>query len=137
MTALRARRLFAWIALWAILLGALAPTASRALAAARGGQSMWVEVCSAAGTHWVQVRDDGTAIERGSAPAAIQIDHCPLCVLASDRLAPPSTGVAPLPALAVAQTPPAFIVTVAPVAPLRAALARGPPPAPLLFFLAA
>ncbi len=41
-----------WIALFAMLIGALAPTVSRVLAAGDGG---WIEVCSASGVMYLPV----------------------------------------------------------------------------------
>ncbi len=49
---LRRLRLTAWLALFAVLLGALTPTISRALLAS-GQIDGWVEVCTAAGMKYV------------------------------------------------------------------------------------
>ncbi len=47
------RRLTVWLALLAVALGALAPTAAQALAAA-GERVQWIEVCSSTGMAWVK-----------------------------------------------------------------------------------
>ena len=77
-TANRLRRVV-WIALFAMLIGALAPTVSRVLAAGDGG---WIEVCSASGVMYLPVdaapdSDDGGALRSAStsnaSPAAAQV----------------------------------------------------------------
>ena len=45
-------RFAAWLAMLAMLLGALAPTVAQAVVAAQGGPG-WVQVCSASGMVWV------------------------------------------------------------------------------------
>jgi hypothetical protein len=74
------RRLAAWAACLAILMSALAPSASRALALARGVDIAWMEVCSVAGIKLVKV-DAG--IDDAGSPAThdtlTQAGHCPYC----------------------------------------------------------
>ena len=86
----RARRGWAgWLALLVIGLAMLAPTVSRALAQRDGALPPgWVEVCTVSGIRWVQLDAAGN-IQNESAPGAPVLDHCPLCLLAGDRLAPP------------------------------------------------
>lgn len=83
---LRLRRKLAWWLLAVMLLGALAPTVSRARAAVQDPRGVnWMEVCTPQGMQQVAAQDVGHA------PAsAVVVDHCPLCVLSSDRLTPPS-----------------------------------------------
>ena len=82
---LRLRHTLAWWLLAVMLLGALAPTVSRARAAAHGTAGVtWMEVCTSQGTTQVAVQDDSR-----SAPDTVVVDHCLLCVLGMDRLAPP------------------------------------------------
>ena len=83
---LRLRHRLAWWLLAVMLLGALAPTVSRARAAAQGASGVtWMEVCTAQGMQQVAVGDS-----QDPAPATVVVDHCPLCVLSLDRLAPPA-----------------------------------------------
>lgn len=83
---LRLRRTLAWWLMAVMLLGALAPTVSRARAAAQDPRGLsWLEVCTPQGLQRVAAQDDGSA-----PPAAVMVDHCPLCVLSGDRLAPPA-----------------------------------------------
>jgi hypothetical protein len=129
-----------WLALCIALLGALAPTLSHALLAARGQNNPLVEVCTSTGPRWMAlgVAADfaADASQQGSAsdndalpdqPAAV-LDHCPFCLLSVDRLAPlPEAGVKffAAPGRAVAPQAPltSFVVTFfAPSPP-----PRGPP----------
>lgn len=59
----------------------------------------WQEICSAAGTLWVQVDADDTAsTESLDTDGTPSLNECPLCVLMADRLAPPGPAVGPVPA---------------------------------------
>lgn len=78
------------LVLCVMLLGALAPTLSRARAWSQGAQINWTEVCTTDGARQLavdQIPDEG----RAPVPAMGMLDHCALCVLASDRMAPPVT----------------------------------------------
>jgi hypothetical protein len=74
------RRLAAWAACLAILMSALAPSVSHALALARGVDIAWMEVCSVAGVKLVKA-DAG--VDKAGAPAShetlAQAGHCPYC----------------------------------------------------------
>lgn len=75
---------------------ALAPAVSHALALA-SSSTAWVEVCSAQGSRWVQLGDDGA--EQGTStdgPLAGHFDHCPFCHLGQQGLAPPPAPLAPI-----------------------------------------
>jgi len=80
------QRLFAWVAIFAMMLSALAPAISRAMGPDENGR-YFVQVCSAAGIEWVAVsaaeaefyadvetRDDGTSGKGGG----LSLDQCPL-----------------------------------------------------------
>jgi len=62
------RSVAAWIACFAILFAALAPSISQAVTISQGGS--WVEICSASGTRLVKA---------DSGDATLHIDHCPFC----------------------------------------------------------
>ena len=47
------RRFATWLAMLAMVMGALAPTVAQAVVASQGGAG-WVQVCSASGMVWVQ-----------------------------------------------------------------------------------
>ena len=68
-----------------MLLAALAPMVSRALASTRVAGD-WVEVCSAQGTEWVQLGESSSPSE--GLDGAHEQHACGYCVLASERFAP-------------------------------------------------
>ena len=78
------------LVLCVMLLGALAPTVSRARAWVQGSQVSWVEVCTSAGTGRVAVDSSADGPVAPALPGMGMLDHCALCVLASDRMAPPT-----------------------------------------------
>ena len=118
-------RRIAWLILWIVGLAALAPSVSRTLALA--GQPGWVEVCSADGLRWVRVAD-GSAAREPSAPAdAPRLDHCPLCVLMGERLAPAPTPFALAPPAHAHRLPAAVRLAPPPHRFSIAAAPRGPP----------
>ena len=74
------RRFAAWAACLAILMSALAPSVSHALALARGVDIAWMEVCSVAGTKLVKA---DISAKTADAPAShellAQAGHCAYC----------------------------------------------------------
>jgi hypothetical protein len=107
MRAFRAhRRITSWIAVLAVLLAALAPALSHALASATGNQ--WIEVCTAQGSKWVQAGQDGSERE---APASAHLsEHCPYCSLQTGALGLPSAEyMARLPLRLSDEVPLAFL----------------------------
>ncbi len=73
------RRVSIWLAIWALLFAALAPTLSHAVRAATPDAG-WVEVCTVAGSKWVQLSqsaDDAGAPD--SDPGLHALEHCPAC----------------------------------------------------------
>jgi hypothetical protein len=93
------RRFAAWIACFAILLAALAPSISQAVANAKQvSGSGWAEICSVAGIRFVQVlqADDGAAAEKSGAKA-MQMEHCAFCSTHAGSVGlPPTSPVLPL-----------------------------------------
>ena len=121
---LRLQRWLAWWLLAVTLLGALAPTVSRARAATQGQTGVaWMEVCTAQGMQQVAVNDS-----QDPAPAKVVVDHCPLCVLSLDRLSPP---VEPFVWQGLPQAPPVFDLaqTPLPLTPRPWAVQSRAPPA--------
>lgn len=101
---LRFQRWLAWSLLVVTLLGTLAPAVSRARAAAQGSIGMtWAEVCTTQGMQQVAVNDS-----QDPAPAKVVVDHCPLCMLSLDRLAPP---VEPFVWQGLRQAPTVFVLS--------------------------
>ncbi len=95
------------LVLCVMLLGALAPTVSRARAWSQGMQAVWIEVCTTDGAR--QVALDSTPDD---APSMSSLDHCTLCVLSSDRMAPPSSAFE---WQALPQAPPVLARAVVPI----------------------
>lgn len=92
------QRLFAWVAMFAVTLSALAPAISRAMGPDENGR-YFIQVCSAAGIEWVAIsaeeaefyadvetRDDG----QPAGGDALSLDQCPYCSAAyTTALLPP------------------------------------------------
>ena len=128
-------RWLVWLTAWVIALSALAPTVSRALAHA--GSVQWVQVCTSEGIRWIALSDADNGADSGEAgKTALHLDHCPLCVLMGERLAPPAE--APVLALErMAHAAPVAVLRHAVWAqPVRAAHPRGPPALPTPSFAA-
>lgn len=93
MRRLRACRAALWLALAAMLLGAFAPTVSRALAAARSDRAPMVEVCTSEGPRWLSLAPTSANLSTADAShgqeSAPSLDHCPFCLLVAERLGPP------------------------------------------------
>ncbi len=108
------RRFAAWLAMLAMVFGALAPTVAHALVVdnSKGGPD-WVQVCSASGMVWVHTdaiegaATDGPGENGGETLLADAPRHCPLFNLHGTAGLPP-----------------------APLQPLVLALRAGQPPAP-------
>ncbi|MET3135882.1 hypothetical protein AAKU61_000220 [Undibacterium sp. GrIS 1.2] len=87
-------RLPLWIALFAILLNALAPSISHALYA-RNGASDLFEICTVSGTQFVSIDSakNGASVQiKSSKPATPQLlEHCPFCMTHAGSFALPST----------------------------------------------
>ena len=91
------RRFAAWIACFAILLAALAPSISQAVANAKQESgSGWAEICSVAGIRFVQVDDDGAA-DGKSGGKVMQMEHCAFCSTHAGSVGLPPSPVLPLP----------------------------------------
>lgn len=91
-TASRQRRI-AWVSLFLLAVGLLAPIAAQRLAAAHGS-TLWAEVCGPTGIKLVALDREG-APEQGKDHSGV---HCPFCRLPLDQAAvlPPIIGLAPL-----------------------------------------
>jgi hypothetical protein len=135
--------LVAWLGVLLLVFGALAPTLSHALVWSQGGTSPWIEVCTSAGMRWVLLappQDAGSRISVATVDprmstdspdgqeSAPTLDHCPFCLLFTDRVAPASHALVHL--FAVIGEPEAptlrqaffFLINFAPTPP-----PRGPP----------
>lgn len=124
------RRLAAWIACFAILLAALAPSISQVIANAKQQSgSGWAEICSVAGIRFVQVVEDGTTEDGKSAGKAMQMEHCAFCSTHAGSVGlPPTSPVLPLPvASGTAIFPALYYQSPAPLFIWSTAQSRAPP----------
>ncbi|HTP71471.1 MAG TPA: DUF2946 domain-containing protein [Burkholderiaceae bacterium] len=96
------RLLTSWIAALAILMAALAPSISHALATK--GASTWVQICSAWGAAWVQPHDGSGGAPPPNKPHSF--DHCPYCSLQAHAFAIPAAPTARVPVASPRRTPP-------------------------------
>ena len=106
------RPLVVWMAVLIAVFGALAPTVSHALVWSQAGNGDLTEICTSTGTRWVKLgfaqNDVSQSVEVGASTAPVQPDslnspesllslnHCPFCLLFTDRFAPPPHALAPL-----------------------------------------
>lgn len=123
----RHRRFAAWLALLAVLWGALVPTLAQAAVSASSRQG-WVEVCSASGVLWMRV--DGGAESPTGQPSGMAdaSAHCPWCPMQG------AAGLPPEPALVAAvsaqgSVPIAAFTSARPAAVWSSAQSRAPPAA--------
>lgn len=111
-----------WLVVFIAVFAALAPTLSHGVALARSSAGMETDLCVSAGvSHLAPDAPEGPQ-------SAVSLAHCPMCLLASDRMAPP-----PLPwgmALRVPGAPPVPVARAGIFFSTHFALAaapRGPP----------
>jgi hypothetical protein len=84
----------AWVALFAIILHALAPSFSHAVVTFSNTQSnIWVEICSSLGSKWIAAEPLNTT---GS---ETNFQHCPYCVTPSNSAVLPTSYVSWIPQL--------------------------------------
>ena len=117
------RQVFVHLALWVMVLGALAPTVSRWLVSVSPERAL-LELC--AGRAGVGLASPLTSPEDG--PAMATLDHCPLCTL--DQHHPGLPPVAGLPSFVAAprdEAPTLFLQAPRPLHPWAAVRSRGPP----------
>lgn len=116
--------LHAWLAILAIVAGALAPSISHLLGATRG--VAWAEVCSIDGPRAVTV---GAADAASPEPAAAHaLEHCLYCSAHAPTLDLPSTGPAlSAPALSHTEAPPRALDAPRTRLAWASAQARAPP----------
>lgn len=119
------RRCAAWLALLAMLWGALVPTLVQAAVSSSDRQG-WVEVCSASGVLWVQV-DSGAGSPTGQ-PGSMADDaaHCPWCPMQGAAGLPPGSALA-TPVCARGPVPAALFFSASPAALWSSAQSRAPP----------
>lgn len=123
------RRLTAWVALFALVLGALAPTVTQAMVAA-GDRGDWLQVCSVSGMVWVKA-DTGEVSQQqpdGSAPAdSATSQHCAWCTLHGGAAGLPVVQMQPDLPTRLTGLPPAFFLAPSVASIWAPAQSRAPP----------
>jgi hypothetical protein len=116
---------WAFIAIFAVVGMALAPTLSQAVMAASGVQ--WTEICSATGSRWVQL-DSSAEPTTGGPAAMVDMSKCPACCHLGHSAGLPPAPLA-LPALigGAHAVPVLFLHAPRPLFAWAAAQPRGPP----------
>lgn len=125
------RRFTAALALLAMVLGALAPTVAQAVVSA-SGQAQWVEVCSASGMVWVNVRDSaelGAPSEAPTNPMGDMTEPCQWCTLHGGAAGVPPSAWAWAGPTQGADVPSAFLFSATVSSVWAVAHARAPPQA--------
>jgi hypothetical protein len=85
------RRFVAWIACFAMLFAALAPSIAQAMSAARG--ETWAEICSVTGPKFVKTSAGQDAAADPVKQQTLHIKHCPFCATHAGSFAlPPQPG---------------------------------------------
>ena len=123
------RRWAAWAACIAILMAALAPSVSHALARARGVDIAWMEVCSTTGLKVVQAASaDGESGAPSSSDGKMQAAQCPFCSTHAAVFLLPPSAVRPFPLAGNTRLLPSlFYQSPAPQFIWSSASSRGPP----------
>jgi hypothetical protein len=121
------RRFAAWAACLAVLLAALAPSISYAVATARGGVA-WNEICTASKAGQVKTPYGRASSQLASPISGSHLVHCPFCLIhgGPDGL-PPSAFAAPAALLSGYAAPSVAPPSSRPVSPWTLALSRAPP----------
>ncbi|HWT71228.1 MAG TPA: DUF2946 domain-containing protein [Oxalicibacterium sp.] len=120
------RCITAWIASFAILLAALAPSISHAVAAAKNMPNGWTEICTVAGAKLVKLDD------APSKPAPTHkmshFEHCPFCLSHAVSLGMPPDATIAIPSLEGTHIlPPLFYHAPRPLFAWSTAQPRAPP----------
>lgn len=90
------QQLTTWLAMWLLLLGALMPLGSQALAHLQGN-SDWIQVCTSTGMVWVNpnhASDDNASVSPDTEAGDL---HCPWCLASPLAKALPTAQSAPWP----------------------------------------
>lgn len=122
------RRFTTWLTLFAMVLGALAPTLVQA-AVASSDRADWVEVCGVSGMVWVQVGTEATSSDRPTAPNADPTMHCPWCTLHGGAADLPPASVQAIVVPRQGDPVPVLFRVVTPSTVWAVARARAPPAA--------
>jgi hypothetical protein len=120
------RRIAAWLALLALLWGALVPTLVQA-AVASSDSPGWVEVCSTSGVVWVQVDADAEPPAGTPAPMQGASSSCAWCLPQGAMGLPPTPTDAVVAVEAPEAVPGVAFDSILPSAVWSTAQSRAPP----------
>lgn len=120
------RRFVAWIACFAMLFAALAPSVAHAMSASRG--EVWAEVCSVAGPKFVKTSAGLDAAADTVKQQTLHLEHCPFCATHAGSFALPPGPSFSMPLLDTPQSHPfLFYRSPRPLSIWTAAQSRAPP----------
>src|SRR5690606_9837763 len=117
------RQLTAWLAMLAMVLGALAPTVAQAVVAS-SDRDGWVQVCSVSGMVWVQIDADPA---EGDSPMTSGSMDCPWCSVHGGAAGLPPVAASAGPLQQQAEPLPVYFRTAALRGTWASGLARAPP----------
>ena len=120
------RRFTTWLALLAVVLGALAPTVAQAVVAS-SDRAPWVEVCSVSGMVWVKADTGERAGAEHDGPMRDAAQHCAWCSLHGGAAGLPPLITVAEPAPRQNDLPPAFYRAVTLSGTWAPPQARAPP----------
>ncbi len=122
------RRIAAWIACFAVLLAALAPSISHAISAARDASDPWGDICSQTG--YQQVHTHGGHHHSAPSPLkkGLHFEHCPFCFTHGGSVGLPPVAAMSLPVVTATQERPfLYYQSPRPLFIWAAAQSRAPP----------
>jgi hypothetical protein len=120
------RRFTTWLALLAMVLGALAPTLAQAMVAPSDRADRF-EICTVSGMVWVQADADAVPSQGSQAPGADATMHCPWCTLHGGAADLPPLQLLAEPLPRQTDLPPAFYRAVSAAGIWAPPQARAPP----------
>lgn len=120
------RHFAAWLACFAVLFAALAPSISHAMSAAKG--EPWAEICTIDGAKFVKIGGDQLLKSDPGTQKSMHFEHCPFCATHGGSLALPRAAALAVPLLETHETYPfLFFQSPRPLAIWVAAQSRAPP----------
>jgi hypothetical protein len=122
----RTHRLTTWLAMLAMLWGALVPTLAQAAVASSGSQG-WVEVCSASGVAWVRLDGSTQSPDSEQVPMSGALSSCAWCLTQGATHLPPAPTTTVAPDLTPAAVPGVAFESILPWAVWSTAQSRAPP----------
>ncbi len=115
-----------WIACFAILFAALAPSISHAIAARHGGAATWAEICTTGGAKLLKTGDATPSSPDGA--KLLHLEHCAFCVTHAGADGPPPSAGFVLPIVGgVSIAPTLFYQSPRPLFIWTSAQSRAPP----------